>query len=111
MKFNLPKLNILKIDSNLIFPYKLDCGSELTLVSAKRDINHVKQDCETFLWITCILGFAGQIVFTVAFQQKANAQAYHIHGKCSSIPLGTDLHTWKLEHHLIFTCHTELNFF
>lgn len=51
-QINVPKLNILRVDGNLIFPYKFDCGFELTGASAKRDINHVRQDCQIFLWIT-----------------------------------------------------------
>lgn len=50
IQIDVPKLNILKIDINLIFSQKFDYGFELTQVSAKRDINHVRQDCQKIFY-------------------------------------------------------------
>jgi hypothetical protein len=50
-QIDVPKLNILRIDSNLtFFSCKFDYGLELAWFSAKRDINHVRRDCQTFLF-------------------------------------------------------------
>jgi hypothetical protein len=50
MQIKVPNLNIPRIDSNLISPNNFDSVFKLIWVSAKRDINHVGQDCQFFVY-------------------------------------------------------------